>query len=403
MFATITFKQYGMLIPHLPTAYLGQAISLFCLVPILPSLRIPQETWPAFLFSAVFLFFEAFTVDTFGAFLAGFYVLGALQIILFYCAMQQYEDFTWRTLRWSLYICRATVVASLAFFPMEPSLPYAGFLDDKSHLTVFTSGIIFMEYVNRRYRSAGPAFWYAVFCVLTFALQCLTLSRLIGLFAPFYVFLIWRGLRYGGFWARVAGAMCCVSSAIAAILNWEILEDAVSKYNRFAVLLQGGDRSSSAHTLLLEIGIRQKFQDVWLFFFGAGAGNFHEVASRDPNYNLLVATDPALNGGATSLTGFLHTPAHSVWISSLVEFPLFVWFPCMIYAAILVSKFVAWGEWGIAIYCFGFIGAVMFYSEHNNVLFYAIIIWIVAATEIIRSAHVGNCEIVSSRPLRYSV
>jgi len=391
-----------MLIPHLPTAYLGQAISLFCLLPILSKLRIPWEIWPALLLSAVFVFFEIFLVDTFGAFLVGFYTLGTLQIVLFYCVMQQYEGFTWRVLRWSLYICRATVVISLAFFPLIPSLPYGGFLDDKSHLTVFTSGIIFMEYINRRYPNAGSGFWYAVFCFLTFVLQCLTISRLIGLFAPFYLFLVWRGIRYGGFWARAAGVTCCVLASVVAVLNWKILEDAVSKYNRFAALFQGGDRASSAHTLLLEIGIRQKFQDVWLFVFGAGAGNFHEVASRDPSYNLLIATDPALSGGSTSLTGFLHTPAHSVWISSLVEFPLFVWFPCMLYTAILVSKFVSWREWGIVVYCLGFIGAVTFYSEHNNVLFYAIIIWIVAAAEIVRSANESDRNIVAGEPLQYT-
>lgn len=402
LFATITLKQYGTLIPHVPTAYLGQAISLFCLLPILPRLVIPWEAWPALLLTAVFVGLESFTVDIFGAFLSGFYALGVLHVILFYSVMQQYEDFTWRMLRWSVFICRITVVATLAFFPLSPSMPYTGFLDDKSHLTVFTSGILFIEYVNRRYSNKGSAFWCVVFSILTFALQCLTISRLIGLFAPFYIFIILRGLKYGGFWGRSVFATCCAAILVVAGIYWEILQEGISKYNRFAALLQGGDNASSAHTLLLEIGIRQKFQDIWLFIFGGGAGNFHLISSRDPDYNLLIATDPALSGGATSLTGFLHTPAHSVWISSLVEFPLFIWFPCVLYAVILVSKFIVWREWGVVIYCAGLIGSIMFYSEHNNVLFYAIIIWIVAAAEIVRSVSASNREIVASKLSHYT-
>ncbi|HAR1427710.1 hypothetical protein ABXM06_10920 [Enterococcus faecium] len=134
--------------------------------------------------------------------------------------------------------------------------------------------------------------------------------------------------------------------------------------------------STESHLLLIWYGLESKFKDIVTFLFGIGPGNFSNfIFSNMSNidYSKFQFLDP---------TGFVaisqgRMPMHSVHFSILSEFPIFIFVSYVWLFVSILKESICKKEYIMVLFFLSFIITTTFYSTHNEMIYYFIVLYFV--------------------------
>lgn len=130
--------------------------------------------------------------------------------------------------------------------------------------------------------------------------------------------------------------------------------------------------STMGHYYLIVYALKLKFDNIWNVIFGIGPGNFAESLSHS---NIDINEIKYFDIGAyrTIVSGTI--PVHSAHIQIFLEFSIFGF--CRYIKFLWTISKEAWINkmWDVICIFFPLMGAVMFYSTHNELLYYIIFLY----------------------------
>ena len=258
--------------------------------------------------------------------------------------------------------------------------------DDKSHaifLGFFYSFIVFCFGQSPKHLIVSLAFFF---------LSLMTMSRLAVIFLPFYLFVFLKifyqnftGIERKTTQTKLIKYVLFLLVFLAFIFTgvYFIVHYSDAIFDVFKLLervksIDSVQKSGStiAHLYLIELAISLKFENISNFIFGISPGGFSDaIASSSIDLSGLAIIDPQ----AYELIFEGLTPIHSVHASFFLEFSI-VFFLC--YLLFITSTFyllIRRKHWIVLMFYFPFMASITFYSTHNELLFYNILVFIMIA------------------------
>lgn len=256
--------------------------------------------------------------------------------------------------------------------------PFSGFgFDDKSHAVFLLS---FYSFISLRLLKSNMKYIISIGFLI---LSLLTISRLVVIFAVLYLIIlipnIVRNIKasksYMSLYFKIIFISLVVIVGTMFINNNKDIFKIFERVNSIETI-QNTD-STSAHLMLIKLGLLLKFDNISNIIFGVTPGGFSSALyNSDINLLEFAATDP----GAYKVMVKGDAPMHSTHTSIFAEFPL---------PFFIAYLFLLWGIfkslfknklWLELFFYLGFLGSAMFYSTHNELVFYSILIFYITIT-----------------------
>ncbi len=230
--------------------------------------------------------------------------------------------------------------------------------DDKSHAVFFCAFYAFLalKYMKGDYK--------LIVSIIFMVLSLMTASRLVVPFLPFYLFILCKH----AFKSKNMAYKIFITSILILIITF-LAVNANFFYVYSRVTTDNSAGSTREHLDLIRSTLQMKFENVFNLILGTGPGNFGDLFQYTDIKSYMQKTHSSSRGTI---------PAHSSHAQIFLEFSIVVF---IAYLWFLYRIFIGnWKNKNILELCFyiPFISAVVFYSTHNEVLYWMILLYLYA-------------------------
>ena len=234
--------------------------------------------------------------------------------------------------------------------------------DDKSHAVFFCAFYAFLalKLLRGKYKF--------IISIIFILLSLMTISRLVVFFLPFYIVMFcWYAFKTRNAALRLIIIVLLISTSVF------VAYQSSSFFHVFRRTAGGASGSTREHLDLIRATLLLKFENPSNLVFGIGAGNFGGIIN-------MTDIESYMNNSSSSQysTAGAAIPAHSTHAQILLEFSIVIvavyfWFLWRIWAGNLRNK-------NFTELCFfvPLMGAVVFYSTHNEVLYWMMLLYLFA-------------------------
>lgn len=249
--------------------------------------------------------------------------------------------------------------------------------DDKSHAVIL---LMFYAFFSLKLIKSNFKFLISIiFCVLALT----TISRLAFIFLPFYLLALFPQIfkninNFLQLYIRLLIVVLLVGGATYYIVNNPQYFQVLNRINNTGVTAD----STSSHMLLIQYGLKLKFENICNFIFGITPGGFSNVLI---NSKIDVSEFAYLDPTAYLVMLKGNAPMHSTHIQILAEFPIWVFITYIILLATILKKLISKRMWLETMFFVAFLIAITFYSTHNELLFYSILTYLMFISYLSKS------------------
>ncbi|STO36074.1 Uncharacterised protein [[Flavobacterium] thermophilum] len=278
-------------------------------------------------------------------------------------------------------------------------LPNSSFgFDDKSHAVIILQFYAFITFSliksNMKY----------IISLIFLGLSLLTISRLAVIFLPFYIIALIINLsKNNKNFLQVYFKFIFVSTVLSLGIIFLIKnQDYFKVFERVNSVQSIEDSDSTlAHIQLIKYGVLLKFDNLANFLLGVTPGGFAPVlAKSDINFSSFFVIDPA----AYRAIYLGIAPMHSTHFSIFTEFPIYIFVIYLVLLYKIAKNLLKKKLWVESLFFFGFLISTTFYSTHNELLFYGILIYLIIVSIYMQHkeltshpAHPKRCSTSSGR------
>lgn len=365
---------------RMQVANLGDALSLLLLLPVLMNMRFGRASLVFMTACLLFLAVSACLVAVvpFGMFLAVFYVVSILHVLVYYEAFRRDAAFLHRIIRVLALMSRLMTLGMLLHFALTRHVPYAFLMQDKTYFLVYLNTLIVVELLNAhvvagRFTTAGIL---AVTALIL--LQLTTASRSVLLFAPFFALATLGNFfqRKAAITGRILFVVALAASGAYIALHAEEIKQIAVVLRRLTTLMEAGDSSVGQHGILIQVALHEKFQDWPTFLFGTGPAGFQVVAERSELFPELMSILPDF-GLAVFSPQFAYFPGTSIWVETFLEWPIFLWIPFVGFMAYMLLRVLVRQRLVYAVFMMSVYATGLVYSLHHSSFFFLTLILMV--------------------------
>lgn len=369
----VSLPLHAKIAGRMQVSNIGDVVSVLLLLPVLKNVVFSRTSVVILNVCLLFLGIAALFAATvpFGMFLAAFYVVSTMHIVVYCEAFRRDPKLLRRVIRVVTLTSRLMTMAIILHFAITRQVPYAFLMQDKTYFLVYLNTLILAELLNA-HLVAGRFTTAAILSVTALIfLQLPTASRTILLFAPFFVVACLGNFfrREAALTGRVLFFVALASSVTYISLHMEQVQQIATVVRRLTTLLQAGDTSVGQHGILVQVALHEKFQDWPTILFGTGSAGFQVAAERSELFPELMRILPDFGTAAFS-SGFTYFPGTSIWAETLLEWPIFIWIPFVAFMAFMAWRILARQRLVYTAFIFGVYAGGVVYSFHHSSFFF---------------------------------